>query len=100
MSRSEGRGVGSRQAVTQHLEVSEEANLVTTSRRGREKLHYLNPRAALRNLRAVDRQVRALAAEDATRDEEAACARKRMSNSTFVYVTYIRTMPEKVLERA
>ena len=32
-----------RQAVTQHLAVLEKANLVTTSRRGREKLHYLNP---------------------------------------------------------
>ena len=32
-----------RQAVTQHLAVLEEANLVVTSRRGREKLHYLNP---------------------------------------------------------
>lgn len=33
----------SRQAVTQHLGVLEEANLVTTVWRGREKLHYLNP---------------------------------------------------------
>ncbi|PYQ67936.1 MAG: transcriptional regulator [Acidobacteria bacterium] len=32
-----------RQAVTQHLERLEEANLVATVRRGREKLHYLNP---------------------------------------------------------
>jgi DNA-binding transcriptional ArsR family regulator len=32
-----------RQAVTQHLAVLEKANLVATSRRGREKLHYLNP---------------------------------------------------------
>jgi DNA-binding transcriptional ArsR family regulator len=32
-----------RQAVTQHLAVLEKANLVVTSRRGREKLHYLNP---------------------------------------------------------
>ena len=32
-----------RQAVTQHLLVLEDANLVTTKRRGREKLHYLNP---------------------------------------------------------
>jgi DNA-binding transcriptional ArsR family regulator len=32
-----------RQAVTQHLERLEEANLVVTIRRGREKLHYLNP---------------------------------------------------------
>ncbi len=32
-----------RQAVTKHLAVLEEANLVVTVRRGREKLHYLNP---------------------------------------------------------
>ena len=32
-----------RQAVTQHLAVLETANLVATSWRGREKLHYLNP---------------------------------------------------------
>jgi len=33
----------SRQAVTQHLALLEAANLVVTIRRGREKLHYLNP---------------------------------------------------------
>src|SRR3954471_16796035 len=33
----------SRQAVTKHLKVLEAANLVVTLRRGREKLHYLNP---------------------------------------------------------
>jgi DNA-binding transcriptional ArsR family regulator len=32
-----------RQGVTQHLDVLEEANLVATVRRGREKLHFLNP---------------------------------------------------------
>jgi DNA-binding transcriptional ArsR family regulator len=32
-----------RQAVTKHLAILEEANLVSTRRRGREKLHYLNP---------------------------------------------------------
>jgi DNA-binding transcriptional ArsR family regulator len=32
-----------RQAVTQHLGRLEDANLVATVRRGREKLHYLNP---------------------------------------------------------
>lgn len=32
-----------RQAVTKHLAVLEEANLVATVWRGREKLHYLNP---------------------------------------------------------
>ena len=32
-----------RQAVSKHLALLEEANLVATVRRGREKLHYLNP---------------------------------------------------------
>lgn len=32
-----------RQGVTQHLDVLEAANLVTTVRSGREKLHFLNP---------------------------------------------------------
>ena len=32
-----------RQAVTKHLGILEAANLVTTLRHGREKLHYLNP---------------------------------------------------------
>jgi len=32
-----------RQAVTKHLAILEEANLVATRWRGREKLHYLNP---------------------------------------------------------
>jgi DNA-binding transcriptional ArsR family regulator len=33
----------SRQAVTKHLVLLEEANLVATVWRGREKLHFLNP---------------------------------------------------------
>ena len=32
-----------RQAVTKHLALLEEANLVATQWRGRQKLHYLNP---------------------------------------------------------
>ncbi len=32
-----------RQAVTKHLVLLEEANLVATTWRGREKLHFLNP---------------------------------------------------------
>ena len=38
----EGRDM-TRQAVTKHLGVLEDANLVATIRRGREKRHYLNP---------------------------------------------------------
>jgi DNA-binding transcriptional ArsR family regulator len=33
----------SRQAVTKHLRLLEDANLVVVVWRGREKLHYLNP---------------------------------------------------------
>ena len=32
-----------RQSATQHLEILEAANLVSTVRRGREKLHFINP---------------------------------------------------------
>jgi DNA-binding transcriptional ArsR family regulator len=32
-----------RQAVSKHLGILEEANLVAAVKRGREKLHYLNP---------------------------------------------------------
>lgn len=47
-----------RQAVTKHLRILEEANLVLSARRGREKLHYLNPvpihAVAMRWLRQFD----------------------------------------------
>ncbi len=33
----------SRQGVTKHLEILRDANLVATVKRGREKLHFLNP---------------------------------------------------------
>lgn len=32
-----------RQGVTQHLDLLEQANLIATQRRGRERLHFLNP---------------------------------------------------------
>jgi DNA-binding transcriptional ArsR family regulator len=32
-----------RQAVTKHLTILETANLVSSQRRGREKLHFINP---------------------------------------------------------
>jgi len=84
-----------RQSVTQHLAALEAANLVVTVRRGREKLHYLNPvplheiqerwigrfeRPRLRVLSDVKRR-----AEEAMTDKP-----------TFVYVTYIASTPEKV----
>ncbi len=43
LSELEGRVPMSRFGVMKHLRVLEEAGLVTTRRRGREKLHFLNP---------------------------------------------------------
>jgi DNA-binding transcriptional ArsR family regulator len=48
----------SRQAVTKHLVALEEAGLVLSTRRGRQRLHYLNPvpihAVAMRWLRQFD----------------------------------------------
>jgi len=66
----------SRQAVSQHLALLEEANLVSTAWRGREKLHYLNPVPILeiydrwvkkferRSLRALDQLKKRLEGEN------------------------------------
>lgn len=86
-------GLGmTRQAVTKHLAVLEEAQLVTTRRRGREKLHYLNaaPIAAIgeRWIGAYQRQAQALAGLKRVLED------KSMSRTEFVYVTYIETTPE------
>ncbi|HXU99104.1 MAG TPA: metalloregulator ArsR/SmtB family transcription factor [Caulobacteraceae bacterium] len=37
-----GHGM-SRQAVTKHLKLLEKANLIASEKRGRERLHHLNP---------------------------------------------------------
>ena len=59
----------SRQAVTKHLLALDDASLVLTERRGREKLHFLNPvpihAVAMRWLRQFDSvKLGALAAAD------------------------------------
>ncbi|MFI1354593.1 ArsR/SmtB family transcription factor [Streptomyces sp. NPDC020898] len=85
-----------RQSVTQHLAVLEAANLVSTVRRGREKLHYLNP-VPLHEIqeRWIDKferpRLRALG-ELKRRAEEATMTDK----PTFVYVIYIHSTPETV----
>jgi uncharacterized protein YndB with AHSA1/START domain/DNA-binding transcriptional ArsR family regulator len=87
-----------RQSATQHLGLLEAANLITTLRRGREKLHYLNPvplweiqdrwieafeRPRLRTLRTVKRR-----AEEETMSDRPG----------YVYVTYIQSTAERVWE--
>jgi uncharacterized protein YndB with AHSA1/START domain len=88
-----------RQSVSQHLGVLEAANLISTVRHGRRKLHYLNPvplqeiqyrwiqqfeQPRLRALRAV-KQLAEEAEMTGTDDKP-----------SFVYTTYIRSTPEKV----
>ena len=85
-----------RQSVSKHLAILEEANLVTTVRRGREKLHYLNAapinEIAERWITHYDRpRVRALA--DLKRALEETPMDDRPS---FVYTTYIKTTPEQL----
>lgn len=84
-----------RQAVTKHLAVLEAAGLVVTVRRGREKLHHLNAAPindiAERWISSYDRgRVRALA------NLKQALEGTAMGTAEFVYVTYIKTTPEKL----
>jgi uncharacterized protein YndB with AHSA1/START domain/DNA-binding transcriptional ArsR family regulator len=84
-----------RQSVSKHLAVLEAANLVTTIRRGREKLHFLNA-APINEIterwitRYDQARVHALA------DLKRALEDSPMDKPTFVYTTYIRTTPEQL----
>ena len=85
-----------RQSVTQHLTVLEEANLISTVRRSRAKLHYLNPVPIYdiqqRWLAPFEQpRLRALAAIKQSAEE-----RDMTDKPHFVYVTYIQSTPEKV----
>lgn len=86
-----------RQSTTQHLAILEAANLVSTVRHGREKLHYLNP-VPLHEMqeRWIDKfeHPRLRALETLKRRTE-----EHMTDKpTFVYVTYIHSSPERVWE--
>ncbi|MEJ2862607.1 ArsR/SmtB family transcription factor [Actinomycetospora flava] len=83
-----------RQAVAKHLGVLEDAGLVVTSWHGREKHHHLNA-APINDVadRWIQRYDRARA--EALADLKTALEETEMSDD-FVYVTYIRTTPEKL----
>src|SRR4051794_33281020 len=84
-----------RQSVSKHLAILEAANLVTTVRRGREKLHYLNA-APINEIgerwitRYERERVQALA------DLKRALEDKTVDKPSFVYSTYINTTPESL----
>ncbi|MEV7121511.1 ArsR/SmtB family transcription factor [Kitasatospora griseola] len=92
-----------RQSVTQHLDLLVAARLVTVVRRGRERLHYLNPgpiheieqrwiadfdRPRLAVLGAIKRQ--------AEQENAMNSASETGTVPTYVYATYIRATPEQV----
>jgi DNA-binding transcriptional ArsR family regulator/uncharacterized protein YndB with AHSA1/START domain len=85
-----------RQSVSKHLAILEAANLVTTVRRGREKLHYLNA-APINEIgerwitRYERERVRALADLKRALEEDST-----VDKPTFVYTTYIQTTPERL----
>ena len=85
-----------RQSATQHLGVLESANLITTVRRGREKLHYLNPvplwTITERWIEKFERpRLRALSAVKHQAEEEIMTNRPN-----YVYVTYIESSADRV----
>jgi len=84
-----------RQSVSKHLAILEDAKLVTTVWRGREKLHYLNaaPIADISDRwinRYHRRRIGALAALKRSLEEP------MTEKPEFVYVTYIATTPERL----
>jgi DNA-binding transcriptional ArsR family regulator/uncharacterized protein YndB with AHSA1/START domain len=84
-----------RQSVSKHLAVLETANLVTTVRRGREKLHYLNA-APINEI--GERWISPYERDrvDALADLKRALEDTDMDKPSFVYTTYIRTTPERL----
>lgn len=90
-----------RQSATQHLDILEQANLVTVVWRGRERLHYLNPapihEIEQRWITGFDMpRLQAISAIKYQAEEEFAMTNERTSVPTYVYVTYIRASAEQV----
>lgn len=85
-----------RQSATQHLDILVRANLVTVLRRGRERLHYLNPapihEIEERWISGFDKpRLWALSAIKNQAEEYA-----MTSVPTYMYVTYIHATAEQV----
>src|SRR4029077_3490270 len=96
LSALEERFSMTRFGVMKHLKVLEEANLVTTKRRGREKLHFLNPvPIRLVHDRWVSKYAEpwAAALSDLKKDIET-----KENAMEKVFEIYIRTTPERLWE--
>jgi uncharacterized protein YndB with AHSA1/START domain/DNA-binding transcriptional ArsR family regulator len=91
-----------RQSATQHLDILQLANLVVVVRRGRERLHYLNPvplhEIAERWIAAFEQpRLRAISAIKHQAEEYAMTETSAPASvPTYVYVTYIRASAKQV----
>ncbi|MEW1863692.1 metalloregulator ArsR/SmtB family transcription factor [Streptomyces sp. NBC_00669] len=89
-----------RQSATQHLDVLVRAGLVTVVRRGRERLHYLDPtpihEIEERWISGFDRPRLQAISAIRNRAEEYAMNDAPTTVPTYVYVTYIRASAEHV----
>ena len=87
-----------RQSVSKHLAILEDANLVVAVRRGRQKLHYLNA------VPIHEIEQRWISRFDHGRLDVLADLKYNLKGTTqmqttqFVYQTYIRTTPERLWE--
>ncbi|MEV0131094.1 metalloregulator ArsR/SmtB family transcription factor [Dactylosporangium sp. NPDC050688] len=90
-----------RQSATQHLQVLQDANLVTVVRRGRERLHYLNP-VPIHDLQRrwiaayEEPRLRILDAVRQSAEGHAMTTETPDAIPTYVYVTYIKATAEQV----
>jgi DNA-binding transcriptional ArsR family regulator/uncharacterized protein YndB with AHSA1/START domain len=90
-----------RQSVSQHLEMLEAANLVTSVRDGRRKLHYLNPVPIheIQNRwiwKFEEPRLAALGIIKQRAEEIAVTTPATATIPDYVYTTYIRATPEQV----
>ena len=90
-----------RQSVSQHLELLEAANLVTSIRDGRRKLHYLNP-VPIHEIQTrwiwkfEEPRLEALGLIKGRAEEIAMMTTNTATIPDYVYTTYIRATPEQV----
>jgi uncharacterized protein YndB with AHSA1/START domain/DNA-binding transcriptional ArsR family regulator len=86
-----------RQSATQHLAILADANLISTVRRGRQKLHYLNPVPIheIQRRWIAPFELPLLGTLDAIK-ERAEEHDMTTEQPSYVYVTYIHATPERV----
>lgn len=100
-----------RQSATQHLDILVRANLVTVVRRGRERLHYLNPapiheidqrwiagfdRPRLHAIAAIKNHAETLEFQESLMTATESTTLESTTVPDYVYVTYIHATAERV----